>query len=220
MRTRKEKSVAVLTGDIVRSSHLEPAVRRRMAGTIRASVREAQKAFGKKIIPYLADIFRGDSWQLVVMDPSLGTRVGLFLRAYLRGLPPGRRLDSRIAVGVGTVSSIPHGSISEGSGRAFEVSGEALDTMPKHRRYVIAGDNGLVLEACMVVCALIDSRSRTWTPPQSRAVAYATQGLSQEEIASRWTGGITQQAVAKHLAAAGWHGLREGLEFIERLLAR
>lgn len=219
MRTLKQKPVAVLTGDIVRSSHLVPAVQRRMPATIRASVREAQKVFGRKVIPYLADVFRGDSWQLVVLDPVQGVRVGLFLRAHLYALDPERRLDSRIAVGIGSVASIPHGAVSEGTGRAFELSGQALDAMPKHRRLALAGEDGLALEACAVACTLMDSRSRTWTPRQSYAVAFAVQRLSQEEIARKWKGGITQQAVAKHLAAAGWHGLREGLEFVERTLS-
>jgi hypothetical protein len=209
MRTQKEKQVAILTGDIIRSSRLDPAVQRRIPGTIRASAREAQKAFGKEAIPYVADIFRGDSWQLAVMDPALGTRVGLFLRAHLLGLPPERRLDSRVAVGLGPVTRIPHGSISEGTGRAFELSGKTSDTMPKRRRIANCRKDGLYLKR-VVVCALMDSRSRTWTSLQGRAVAYAA-GLSQEEIAARWTGGITAAGCGKHsrppagtACAKGW----------------
>jgi hypothetical protein len=127
----------------------------------------------------------------------------------------GKQIDTRIAIGIGPVDALPSGRVSEGTGRAFELSGRALDTMPRHRRLALSAGEGPVLEGCSVVFALLDSLSRSWTAKQALAVAFALQDLSQDEIAKRWPGGITQQAVAKHLAAAGWHGIQDGLGFLD-----
>ena len=40
------------------------------------------KPFNKDV-PMNVDIFRGDSWQMLVSDPSKSLRLGLFYRAYI-----------------------------------------------------------------------------------------------------------------------------------------
>jgi hypothetical protein len=62
---------------------------------------------------------------------------------------------------------------------------------------------------------VIDALVRHWTAAQGRAISLALQGLTQDEIARRWQPPITQQAVHKHLLAAGWAGIEPALDWLE-----
>lgn len=83
MKIEMGKLYAVITGDIVSFSKL-PSEKRQTLSRIMKMGSEALRKTFKGSVPMEADVFRGDSWQLLVSDAALSLRIGLFLRAYLR----------------------------------------------------------------------------------------------------------------------------------------
>lgn len=209
---------AVLTGDIARSSALPAQLRSRLPTRLRAISEEVRAFFPAAGCPPM-DIFRGDSWQLLVEKPALALRIAVFVRARLRAAFAETRVDTRIAVGFGTVDFVPEADISGGDGTAFRRSGQALDQMERGFRMAVAAaeslgePTGSLLDA---VAKLIDVEATKWTQRQAYAVGKALTGLTQDEIGAEWIDRpISQQTVAQHLAAAGWNALEYALSASE-----
>lgn len=210
-----DETVAVLTGDVVRSTRMAGSARHELLEGINRTGRELRAEFGASI-PYEVDIFRGDSWQLLVAETRLALRVALFFRARLRSLLPDWKMDTRIGIGVGTVDFLPEKGVSSGDGDAFRRSGWALEELGRTFRMAYGGEGPQ--NECLDVCVrLVDFPASNWTARQAFAVAQALLGHTQEDIAQHWMDRpITQQAVAQHLARAGWHAVDTAVQFFER----
>ena len=205
---------AVITGDIVRSSTLDPAERAGLLSEIKRVSQALQDKFPGEVIEPV-DVFRGDGWQLVVNHPERALRVGLFFRAWIRThLPQGRRLDTRMAVAVGRVTSVPTNRVSEGDGEAFRASGRALDQLREPLRLALVvpptATPGLA-GALEAFAPALDALVQGWTERQARAVLARLHGATQEAIAHTWPETITRQAIARHLAKAHWPAVEKGL---------
>lgn len=214
---------AVLTGDVVGSSRLNPDERQQLPDRLRSAAQRV-RAHYQDAIPYPLDLHRGDSWQLALDQPGLSPRVGLMLRALIRAAFESTRLDTRISIGLGTVSFLPPDGLEAADGEAFRLSGEGLDRLGDDTRMGIrfapAVDPDLA-QAVDVILALIDIQARAWTQRQAEAVAGALVGLTQERIGREWVRRpVTQQAIAQHLARAGWDPIERSLEFTERLIPK
>jgi hypothetical protein len=217
MKLERSLHYAVITGDIVESSRLSASDRRRLVGVIGESSRELRKIFGK-IVPLDVDVFRGDSWQVLLTDPPRSLRAALAFRALLRWKMESQHFDTRLAIGIGAVDLIPGRRVSEGSGEAFRASGLALDAMKK-RRMSFAFPGSDVEKPLDVVIHLIDEIAVRWTDRQAKAIVGSLQGWTQKKIARTWgSPGISQPAVTHHLEAAGWHAVHRGVSGFEQIL--
>lgn len=209
-----ERDVAVLTGDVVRSSKWSGSERALLHDAISTVSAEIQQYFSPSI-PYEIDLFRGDSWQLLVSEPGQALRVALFFRARLRSRLDAAKVDSRIAIGVGSVDFLPESGVSTGDGDAFRRSGWAFEELGRSFRMAFSAE-GETARCLNVVVRLVDHPAAFWTPRQAYAISQALLGLTQEQIAESWVDRpITQQAVAQHLARAGWHAVDTAVTFFE-----
>ena len=208
---------AVLTGDVVGSSKLGKAARRELPVALKKAAQAARSFYGKAV-PLDADVFRGDSWQLIVMDAKLGLRVAVFFRAHLHSNSPEVGLDSRIAIGIGTITFVPRDQVSQGDGPAFHESGKVLESMPRSRRLALSVAETETLAGIPPVIGLIDTAMERWTEKQSLAVLGMLQGFPQSQIAGLWTPPVTQPVVARHLRQAGWEAVEAGLVYVENTL--
>lgn len=214
---------AVLTGDVVGSRRLEADQRQRLLAVLARAGEELQEAFPQSI-PYLPDIFRGDSWQFVSTEPACSLRHGLFFRARVKAGMQSSRVDTRISLGIGTIDFLPPDAPAAGAGQAFNLSGEGLDGMDRHFYFTLRfppqfeSGQAVVLEA---VGRLIDRLAQDWTDRQALAVSGALLDLTQARIAEVvFRGELTQQAVAQHLASAGWPAIQSGLEAFEMMISQ
>lgn len=213
------RSLAVLTGDIVKSSRLSPPA----LDEAMEALQVGAKTFAdwQRGAPGHFSRFRGDGWQCVAPSPALALRASLYLRACLRQL--GREFETRISVGIGpgslsSESEAPErwNALDAASGAAFELSGRKLDEMARSRLLIISWSqrpgNAALIDG---IFALTDEISRLWTPRQAQLlVETLSPGASpQEALAERR--GVTQQTVAKHLRAGGDWALRLALEAVE-----
>ncbi len=154
---------------------------------------------------------------LARLETALQNRKGL-LRAHLENF----KVESRLAIAVGTIDFIPDDRISAGDGQAFQKSGRLLENIPKYSlmTFAIAGqENTDIHSALEIVVLLLDTLAKRWTARQSQAVADVLQGWTQEKIANNFMPKpISQQAVAQHLERAEWPAIGEGLKIFEQCL--
>ena len=208
---------AVITGDIINSSKLSPGEWEKLHAVMNEASSQLRASF-KDIMPLDVDIFRGDSWQMLVLDPPQSLRISLLFRGLVRAKMDLPGLDMRMAIAVGQIDSFPKTRVSHGRGEAFALSGNALDSLnrTKYENMSFAGGREDAAAALDTVVRLIDAIAGRWTVKQALAVSGALKGMRQEEIADRfWHKKITQQAVAQHLKRAGWYAVERGVAFFE-----
>lgn len=180
--------------------------------------KQLRKAF-PQVIPLEVDIFRGDSWQLLVKDPRYALRVALFYRAFLRARMESHDFNTRIGVAIGELDFVPRDSVSEGQGEVYTLSGKALENLPNTVSMSFLSSNNLHKKCLNTIVQLIDSLSTRWTDKQSLAILGALQGWTQKKIAKiLWEKKISQQAVAQHLKSSGWYAVEKGIEYFEEYI--
>jgi hypothetical protein len=216
----QRRTVAVVTGDVNASkSMLEDDAR---------LLEHVLKNCFQDLVSALTDVkadgftnFRGDAWQFVVGEPVMAVRATLFFRSSLlvhSNLEFDKKIHTSASIGFGSIKYLPSETSSAGGGKAYENSGKRID---KLRRRVPGmgvsglGETDLFLDSLLGV---VDALARHWTALQAQAVSLALQGLAQGEIAKMWTPPISQQAVHKHLFAAGWPAIEPALRWVETTL--
>jgi hypothetical protein len=212
----------VMTGDVIRSGRLPSSAGNRLVEVLHGAGAATSELVGKAAMPLGVDVFRGDSWQLLLTEPRHALRAALLFRAHLRAhLEPDSRepVDTRIALAVGPIGAPLPRRTSEGSGETFRLSGRTLERMAASRRMVLATENLDTLADWDVVFRLLDELATDWTAKQARAVAGALRGLQQGQIAAAWTPPITQSTVAGHLGAARWAATEDTVLAFERRFA-
>jgi hypothetical protein len=212
---------AVVTGDIVRSTRLSRDQFRQVQEAITRAGRELAQHFPGRI-PFPIELFRGDSWQLFLPAPADALRMALYARAFV--LAEAERVDTRFAIGVGTVDKMPEKSVGDGRGEAFRLSGDMVDRKRTARMSIaIAGPPVAEQEnrAIATMLTVLDAVVSRWTSAQATAARGALLGWTQEQIAERWPGrSITQQAAGQHLSRAGFDGALEVIEYYEDVMKK
>ncbi len=225
MRIDPRACYAVLTGDIVGSSELAVAARRRLAARLKQVGAELQRTHAAAL-PLPLEVFRGDAWQFFVAQPGAALRVALGVVAGL-GQDADAPLATRIGLGLGGVRFLPGRAVSGGDGPAYAAAGAALDGLGVHERLQLGVDErererlgAAPVGLLAALVGAVDGLAQDWTPARARAVRAALGGATQAEIGARWRPKrISQQAVAQHLANARWSALERALLAFEATLA-
>ncbi len=207
-----QTDLAVLTGDIIKSSRLPAAALEAAMDALSAAAEAMSGWEGAHAARF--GRFRGDGWQCLAPSPALGLRAALFMRANLRALDG--EADTRISLGIGPGTLPATGELAAASGPAFEVSGRGLDRMPRGQQLAIgwsAPPPGA--PAIGAIFALCDEISRLWTARQAEVLVETLSpgDESQRTLASQR--GISQQAIAKRLSAGGDWALQRALAALE-----
>lgn len=206
--------VAVLTGDIVKSSSMAPGALDEVFQVLNDA---AETVAGWAGPPRPAEIFarfRGDGWQFLLTRPNLALRAGLYFRARL--FAASRSYDSRIACGIGE-GQVRRG-LEDADGAAFLTSGRLLDDYARSQRLGLASNLAPDLQQlAAAVFALAEQVSSGWTSRQAMIVAEFLQPQPpvQADIASRLN--ITQQSVSEHLNAGGHAAIQQAIGAFEGL---
>lgn len=216
-----EKIYAILTGDIVNSSGLSSDRRYYLYETLKALSTLVKQKYPREV-PFDLAKYRGDGWQLLVSPPKDAFEISLFMRTYIRYQFEQEKLDTRIAIAIGSIDFAPSDNISEGYGVAFTESGKMLDSLKEYRMAVSLTQNTdqILNRLANALIRTNDALVSAWTPAQCQAVHLALYGLTQSEIGKRWqTGPITQASVANHLKSANWDLLKENLSLFADLFS-
>lgn len=221
MSTATSEIRAVLTGDIVRSSLLNPDDRKILFEAFPNLSALLRKKYPREITTNISN-FRGDGWQLVVDEPLKALEISVFIRTYLRFSVTDKQIDSRIAIGIGGIEFAPENNVSAGYGAAYTISGRLLEEIPGSQRMRLgfaSSSQSLTSASAINLVELMDVIIMNWGVSQCQAVYWALQGLTQAEIGERWKPNpITQPSVSSSIRRAGWLPFKNAITHFEQLL--
>ncbi|HMN24554.1 MAG: hypothetical protein IT276_12060 [Ignavibacteriaceae bacterium] len=210
-KEKTKKLYSVITGDIVKSSKLSLEHHKLLVKVMKNSSKDLSKIF-PNTLKYEPELFRGDSWQLLIKQPELALSIAMFYRAYLKSKMQLSSIDARMAISIGTVDFIES---SFGVGNAYKISGKALDKKGKRKIRFVSD----VIPNSDVIDLLIqntDYISSKWTSRQSKIVLLALQNMDQNAISSKLR--ISQQAVSKQIDSSGWMIVAENIDYFKHAL--
>ncbi|MEJ2567702.1 MAG: SatD family protein [candidate division WOR-3 bacterium] len=213
----ENKIYAVITGDIVKSRKLGKY--REKALSILKETLNSLTNFKGDSIGGISDIFRGDSFQIVVSKPAVALKIVIFLKAQLLTKTiEEKNIDVRIAIGIGKTESLNKENIPESDGEAFRLSGSALDNISKYRRLSIKSDIDELNKQLEFIASSLDSITRRWSTEQAEAILLWLSGNTQTSISKKI--GISQPAVNQRLQLGGHFALKESFELFKHLIEK
>ncbi len=182
---------------------------------LKAAVDDLRAAFPSLVLGEI-DIFRGDSWQLLLAEPGKALRAAVAIRA---GLKARTGRDTRVAIGIGPAQDIDLDRISASTGEAFLASGRMLDEMGRKQRIALAPSPATraVMGWMPVMLDLAEVIIGGWRPKRAEVSALAL-------LHPDWTGEklsevlterrpedvpITQQGVSDHLQNGDFSRIRD-----------
>ncbi len=214
----KDQLFAALTGDAIKSSKLDSADRSRLHDVILQAGEELKEAFPGLVVDGI-NVYRGDSVQFLLSDPTKSLRAALFFRAALKAATGSLKADMRFAIGIGTIDFMPEASTGGADGEAYRLSGPALDRMGSKQTLGLALPSNRIFlpnpEALEMIVVLVGTLAERWSDKQSLAVKGALLGYTQEETCALWPSPVSRQAIAKNLDAAAWYVVEQALRFFE-----
>jgi hypothetical protein len=213
-RGEKPTTVAVLTGDLVRSTALSHAGLLEARETLRRAAREI--AGWDRGAVHGPDFFRGDSWQLVLTQPDLWLRASLYLRTALRALE--EEADTRISVGVGAVEALDTEAVSQSIGEAFVLSGRALDDMSRFEGFKLATAQPQPDETYLpTVLSFCGHVVGGWSSSQAKVALEMLRPSDKTQEALADTLGVSRQFVSKVHRQYGLSSVMMALDVFEGL---
>ena len=187
----------VITGDIVGSSRIKTEYRADLLNCLNTMKEELQcvSSFGM-------ELFRGDSFQLLVDDPAQAAKIAILLRAGLINHTPNKddgMWDAKISLGIGEVEFLSD-SIVTSDGEAFQLSGRQLDGMGK-RRLAVKTPWQDANEELSTLTAFVDDIIMGWSGKQAGLIYLALkQDTPKKDVAEHI--GTSVQNVRNVLSSA------------------
>ncbi|MGB3177136.1 MAG: hypothetical protein WBH14_07760 [Albidovulum sp.] len=200
------RTAAILTGDLIGSTKLDPALTDRAMAVLEGAAASLPD-WPQTTNPQFTR-FRGDGWQALVYPTKYALRAILFLKASLAAADTG--LSTRVAIGLGQISDTGSGGLGGAHGSAFKASGRALDAMKRGEDMVIDGAGASGLHKAIV--ALVAAKARRWSREQAEAMCHALPPAAPTLATIATQIGISQQAVSYRLKAAGHNEIDEALK--------
>ncbi|WP_029416491.1 hypothetical protein [Brevundimonas bacteroides] len=211
-RSVKGTAVAVLTGDLVRSTALSHEGLLQARESLRRAAREIA-GWGRGAV-HGPDFFRGDSWQLVLTQPNLWLRAVLYLRTTLRALE--EDADTRISVGVGAMDALDADAVSQSTGEAFVLSGRALDDMSRFEGFRLATaqpePDETYLPTVLSFCSHVVGG---WSSSQAKVALEMLRPLDKTQEALADALGVSRQFVSKVHRQYGLSSVMMALDVFE-----
>jgi len=216
------KNIAVLTGDIIGS--------RKVANTVELITSLKQVFTDVKLktgIKFDEEIFRGDSFQIVLSDSKYALLLAVLIRVGLRAktvvgsktssIPIHKLWDARIAIGIGKGSV--KSKIIESNGEAFQLSGLEFDKLKKaHEKLNILTVWEEKNTYFNIIIKLLDIIIDKWTKLTSEVTyEYLLNGSTQSEMAKVLK--VSQPAIHKRLSIANIDVIEKSIKYISAEIA-
>lgn len=211
------KNIAVLTGDIIGSRKVNNI--EDLMGVLKRVFADIKKDTS---IVFEAEIYRGDSFQIVILNPkdallfAVLVRVGLKAKTIVKpnsnSIPIYKLWDARIAIGIG--EAVIKSKIIESNGEAFQLSGLEFDKLEKERGKLniltVWKDENTTFNIIVKLLSIIIDK---WTKLTSEVVyEYLLKNKTQSEMAKQL--GISQPAIHKRLSIANMDVIENSINYI------
>ena len=204
-----QRKAAVLSGDVIGSSMLNTAARKKLQSELDNFNRLAAKQWPDLKMQQ----YRGDSIQATLTTNRAGAlRIGLLLQSRLVA----QKFSLRIAIGTGEISFKSRNIITS-DGSAFRASGPYLDALKKSGEMIsVAGEDADFTAEWQTHSASLNYIIQDWTPQQAEAVNLQLQSYTQQQMARKLK--ITQPSVHQRLQGAGWPVIQKILQRFESVI--
>jgi len=204
----------VITGDLVNSANIAARWRQTIVDALNTCVKNFDS-----ITPIKIEMYRGDSFQVVVDKAEQTLAVAIALRAMLRASTPNDSevWDARVSVGIGEIS-FESNSILTSDGEAFQLSGRALDSMSKKRLSVTTPWSEFN-DAIELNTRFADELVSNWTVKQARVVYHSilfpkSQKARADEL------GMTRQNFNHHWNLSKGQLIMDYIDYFKTLIAK
>ncbi len=193
---------AVLTGDIVNSTKLKPAVEKKLINLLTSVLANYQFEF-----------YRGDSFQVFIKNADEALDIALLCRTAAISISKTELImqsDIRISIGIGMVQ-LPVKSLATAKGSAFVLSGRAFDEFLKtDARLSIAIENGLANTAVQIISDYLNRLFKLMTAKQAEVIFELLKHKTQQEVAK--TLKKSKSTINQHVMAGGWNEIDKLLQ--------
>jgi hypothetical protein len=182
---------SVITGDIIHSSSLPD--QRQWLDPVKALF----DTIGPR--PCVWDIYRGDSFQIEITDPTLALHTALRIKARVKTIG---KIDARMAIGIGEKTHTAN-RISESNGPAFVHSGQSFETLSEKEVDLAIASPWEDFDASFnLYFKLANAIIADW---KAKSAEVAFFSLENPQLTQAETGaalGITQSSVSERVARA------------------
>lgn len=199
--------IAVITGDLIDSTKYTPLELNTILDVLNQEFEHFNSIYGSDVE---FKIFRGDSFQGILLEPTVALEVAIRIKTVVNKIPIKNKKisglpDFRIAIGIGSVN-LKRTSILESNGQAFQFSGRTLDTMKgDYPRLYIKTANDDLNDEFNVHFSLFDSVTSKWSTASAEVVYSLINGYKEREIATTFK--INQSAVNHRKKVANWDSI-------------
>lgn len=203
----KNKKAAVITGDIVGSTLLATAERKKLQQRLNTFTAAMTKLYPD----FKWEQYRGDSLQIsLTISRAMALRIALRLQSFLQTA----HFSIRQAIGLGDIS-FSTAQVSTSDGTAFRLSGPLADEIKKRNELIgITATEQAFAAEWRVHSASLHFLLQRHSSAQAAALYLQLGGLTQEEIAGKLH--ISQPSVHQRLQAGGWSVIHPVLERFEQ----
>ncbi len=171
------------------------------------------EAIGKT--PKNWELFRGDYFQLEVLEPTESLKVALIIKSIIKGIDTSNninrnnKLDVRMAIGIGS-KSFNAKRISESNGDAYVFSGEKFEMLKKEKRTLAIKTQFDDLNNEMnIIFKLLSIQMDKWTISSSRLIETILKFPNKTQAEIGKILGIEQNSVSGRMKRANAHEVLE-----------
>ena len=215
--------IAVLSADLLASSSYPKDLLEQVISALNREFNQLKKT--SELDPGFK-IFRGDSFQGIIYDPSEALLTALKFKTAINKLHLKERdsnkafkreADLRMAIGIGTYD-FKRDSIMESNGEAFQYSGRTLDEMKKeNRKLKLMTSKPDINEEFDTSFYLFDTLADKWSTASAEVIYFLLKGYKETEIANELD--ISQSAVNQRKKAAGWDAIEVLLSRYQKVIS-
>lgn len=203
----------VITGDLVNSTNIATEWRQSVVDALKTCISDSMS-----ITPVKIEMYRGDSFQVVVDKAEQTLSVAIALRSKLRAsTPDGNDMwDARVSVGIGDIS-FESDNVVTSDGEAFRLSGRAFDNIGKKRLNISTPWTELNT-AMELNTRFADEFVSSWTARQARVVYHSILFLkTQKEMAEELD--MTRQNFNYHWGTSKAQLILDYIEYFKTQIA-
>lgn len=204
----------VITGDLVNSTNIATEWRQTVLDALNVCVTDFLPLTLIKL-----EMYRGDSFQIVVDKPDYTLTVAIALRAKLKATTPDKQQlwDARLSIGIGDIS-FESDNIVTSDGEAFRLSGRSFDNIGEKRLSISTtwSDFDKDIE---LVTRFADDIITSWTAKQAKVVYQSILFPKlQKDLAEDL--GMTRQNFNSHWSSAKGQLILDYMKYFKSLISK
>lgn len=212
---------AVITGDIINSTHLTELERKKMLRVLKKTFDSIESKTKKSDFK----IYRGDSYQGICEKPEEALLLALKIRAALLRTElddKRKKLDARMAIGIGLAGKM-NKTIGQSDDEAFRNSGQLLNPKTKEdykrlKEYTLLFKSPWeeVNVEMEVLLSALDGLINKWTSEQAEVVYELLGNKTQTAVAIQLK--KSKGAISERVQNANWLAVKNILNRYETLI--